>query len=513
MKKLISALLVAALLLTAAACAEGAVGPLFDSAVQLAFGTSNVTLGAEATFTYEGEVFKTMHASYKQDSDRSVLSYMLDPPRADGTVYTGGYTVVGIGNTAYSAETYYGNYVCEYATAPCETVLTYDARKGQMLAAARSLAVFCEELVGVKQEENSYSFSIGDLPEFADRGVYYLVMKYIEDYYYRDMFGVYRLNEQEEPEEEIEAPVPECYYEDYDALINNKYFAIFGKNYDPDAGDDYGKYEVALSAVYQIEQEACANCETGFCLIKADGSVQLYETREDVYRAMGYVITDCEDYFALIKDYCRKAYGEELTDEMIDVALYSPNYELNAAYTDVYYEAENELIERARAVNPDAVYVYQHADGTIDVSDTLPGAYYGDYSGPSVTSVILGTLDFAEMKKLECVITTDDNGLLSTFSGKADFETTDVQGEKHTLSIEFTLTAADYGITHVNEEFSAEEYGMKEYGEGDEYDYDQFITDLVNNAPATITLGGREYDTQMELLLTDYGYDEYDYYE
>ncbi|MBO7359231.1 MAG: hypothetical protein J6U72_05350, partial [Clostridia bacterium] len=113
MKKLISMLVVLCLCLSAIAFADGAMGDLYDKAVHLAFDTTNVTLTAEAEFKLDGEWFKSMHASYKQDGFRSYLSYMLDSPTLDGGVYTGGYTVFGEGSVSYSNDTYLGNYYFE----------------------------------------------------------------------------------------------------------------------------------------------------------------------------------------------------------------------------------------------------------------------------------------------------------------------------------------------------------------------------------------------------------------
>ena len=47
------------LALAVSALAEGPLAALFKSASTLAFDTHNVTLNAKATFTYDGELFKT----------------------------------------------------------------------------------------------------------------------------------------------------------------------------------------------------------------------------------------------------------------------------------------------------------------------------------------------------------------------------------------------------------------------------------------------------------------------
>ncbi|MBQ6647088.1 MAG: hypothetical protein IJM56_10460, partial [Clostridia bacterium] len=107
MKKLFSILL-ALLLFCGAATAETPFGTLFDAATELAFDTHNVTLSAEATFRYDGELFKVMHASYQQDDVRSFLSYMLDTPDLAGKMTTSGYIVLGLGEKSYAGDYKFG---------------------------------------------------------------------------------------------------------------------------------------------------------------------------------------------------------------------------------------------------------------------------------------------------------------------------------------------------------------------------------------------------------------------
>ena len=93
------------LCLAASALAEGMLSTLFNAGCKLLFNTDNATLNAHATFSYDGELFKTFDGKYIQDGVNSYMNVSLQTPKSDGTVYEGGYTVISNDGIAYSMET------------------------------------------------------------------------------------------------------------------------------------------------------------------------------------------------------------------------------------------------------------------------------------------------------------------------------------------------------------------------------------------------------------------------
>ena len=500
MKKLFCLILALCLAIPAFVSAESSVGSLYDSAVALAFDTHNVTLGAEATFKYDGEVFKVMHASYQQDGTRSYLSYMLDTPQLDGSVYTGGYTVYGNGKTAYSNDTYWGNYYDTSGIVESNTVLRMNNRTRVMLALGRELAVLAADSIEETAEGARYTFSVGDLPALIDDGIYYLVADYIQDNYYRDVFDLYDYGN---------TSSVTLYYEDYDALVESRYIALYGAPApDPDSESDMdpitqARYNVALNAVGQFNDELTQLYSDGVVYVLKDGTAQHYDTMEDYMRAAGLVLIDYWDDTQVMKDYYRTAYGEELSQDTLDILMYTPNPELWNAFMDLEDEVYAYYTTLALEQDPSCVYLQVRADGSLKTSDYLiKGAR-------TLTQQILLDLTYAELKKLTAVVTTDAEGRLSAFEGEVLFDLTDKNGAVRPLEISFSCKAEAYGDTHVPETFvpadyglvSGEEFRAQREKEADNYDYrdeEAFWHHLVYETPAIIRFMGKDYETMMK---------------
>ena len=85
----------------AAAENEKPLTDLCESAFELLFRTSNVTIKGEASFSLDGNWFKTAKAEYIQDGDRSFWELKLSSPKMDGTVRENGYTIIADGSKVY----------------------------------------------------------------------------------------------------------------------------------------------------------------------------------------------------------------------------------------------------------------------------------------------------------------------------------------------------------------------------------------------------------------------------
>lgn len=487
--KRIVALILAFTLLATCALAESAVGKLFDAAVDLAYDTHNVTLTAKADFTWDGESFKTMRASYKQDDFNSLLDYMLDTPKPDGTVYTGGYTVLGLGRNVYANETYWGNYYYDSAQVESDTVLTSNAKVRYMLGLARTLAVTAEGLgvsvMDVNDAGTEYHFEVGDLPAYIDDAVFYLVSDYTYDHYYRSFFN-----------EKYEYSGVQAYYEDWTGFIGELYKKLYNEEMTDEADD------MRLGVVYtwanQLEQEMLADYETGYVFIKKDGTCVLFDNEADCMRAAGVINITYNDYSAAFRAFMLTK-GEELTDDIINILMYSPNPVLWEAYYGAQLECEKYYAAAAREINPDAVTATVLADGSIKVSDSLASTRY-----ISLTQQIMSEMKSAGLKSMSADIALDSEGRLTGFKGSAQVEIIDVDNVSHILGIVFETEALDYGTTYVNSVFNPADYGWVTYDEyteagtgSDEDDTEFDWEEFLNNAPDTITFMGETYDTMM----------------
>ena len=149
MKKLIA--LIAALamiILTVSAFAETPVRMMYDSAFNLLFDTSNVTLTGHAEFSLDGEHFKTANARYIQDGANSLLEWKLLTPRKDGTEREGGYTVIANGENVYVMEVFYPGVYKTGSTTESNTIMRKSIQLNLLRDLLRILSDQADTLLG-----------------------------------------------------------------------------------------------------------------------------------------------------------------------------------------------------------------------------------------------------------------------------------------------------------------------------------------------------------------------------
>ena len=143
---ILSIILVTAL--TAGALAEKPLTALCDSADELLFATSNVTITGEADFTLDEEWFKTAGIKYIQDGDRSYWDLKLTSPKADGTERHNGYTVIADGSKIYVMEVYRPGVYKTGTGTPQSTLLRKSIQLDLMRRMIRTIAGQAEEANG-----------------------------------------------------------------------------------------------------------------------------------------------------------------------------------------------------------------------------------------------------------------------------------------------------------------------------------------------------------------------------
>lgn len=493
MKKKIIALVLACLLLFSAAYAQSGAADLVDSFCGLAFATDNVTVNATAEFSLDGEWFKTMHAVYKQCGFNSYLEYMLDTPRADGTVYTGGYTVIGIDDMAYSNDTYFGNRYSSITNYPSNTILN-DTDANRLIALAlRSCAASAEGLMDEFTAEPcgdgmKYTIKCADLPGIVDSALYYLVADYLSDNYYVELSS------------NVYAPGVVALYEDYDALVAAAYRTIFGEDMPASFDDETlsGRYSVASGVVFQNESEETAKYTDGYIWFAADGTTTYYGTEDELRRAVGTVRITYDDYQSALLSCYEALYGEKLTEDELSALYMTGNTELSDKFYAFMDELDTYYSDAAKALEPNAVACKVLYDGTIKVYDHMPLDLY-----TTPAKALMYTTAFASLKNVDVTVILDNEGRAAEVSGSLEIEVLDSEKHAYTVGVKFTGKCSDYDTTYVKDYFDAADYGWISYDEyieqleaaDDElYDEEEYGSEPL---PEKITFMGTEYDVML----------------
>ena len=125
---------------TAVALAEKPLTALCDSAEELLFDTSNVTITGKLEFILDREWFKTAETDYIQDGDRSFWDLKLTSPKQDGTELHNGYTVIADGSKIYVMEVFCPGIYKTGTNAPQSTLLRKSVQLDLMTEMIRMLA-------------------------------------------------------------------------------------------------------------------------------------------------------------------------------------------------------------------------------------------------------------------------------------------------------------------------------------------------------------------------------------
>ena len=506
-KKLFCAL-TAVMLLLSTACtglAEGRLIKIWNAAASLLTDTQNVSLTGHATFAYDGEVFKTFDGRYKQDDYKSYMQVMLDTPRADGTTYTGGYTVIGEEGSAYSMDTVTPRIYHEQSAAYENTILTNHALRALLpfggmiaeLAEERFIPFVTEKAVG---EGVQYHLKANgnDLPgAFSD--ALSMVMELCgREYLYLDS-GMYL---------EAEATTG-AYYEDYEGLLAHMYEKSFGEPmpeniyellYDDNGNgtDMLRRYDLASDLCMLLYNET-EDAYYGKCVaaIMADGSVQLYDTNDDYLIAMGREYVNFED--DIEKPFCtwyEKTTGQPLSHEEFIALQQSNNEGLNEVYFEKLTAMEEEYLSKLREGGYSCGLVRK--DGTlVGMKSTAELSRLSYLAGSTVTERIFRSMTDMKIDSVDAAVELDKEGRITSVSGEMKFTLTDMFDEKHSLSVDFSGMASDYGTTRLKA-FDPQEYGVvsaMEYYNGDysinEVDEWDYVSQI--ELPEKITFFGKEY--------------------
>lgn len=150
MKKLVCVILAAALALIAcaAAFANDTAVDLYDKTATLLFDHNNLTLNVNAKLSLDGQWFKTVEGTWKQDGGNSWRKLHLRSPKADGTERENGYTIVTEGYYLYLMEDFTPEYYRQGITGDRASILRNTAESKQLVNLGRALVSQADLILG-----------------------------------------------------------------------------------------------------------------------------------------------------------------------------------------------------------------------------------------------------------------------------------------------------------------------------------------------------------------------------
>ena len=130
--KRVSSLLCAASMACAAlpavgeSAAPGGVSEATRALTRLLFQTDNVTVEMDASFTYDGVQFKTIHGILLQDDYNTDIEADYSTVRPDGSSYSTYWKVHAVGDEVWSYDSHDGKYYSENYCEPSNSVVSHD---------------------------------------------------------------------------------------------------------------------------------------------------------------------------------------------------------------------------------------------------------------------------------------------------------------------------------------------------------------------------------------------------
>jgi len=507
-KQLISLIIAGLLCLTIAfaVLAEGRLLTMWNAGSKLLFDTDNVSLTGHAAFSYDGEWFKTFDGRYQQDGVNSYMQVMLDTPMEDGSVYTGGYTVIGEGSTVYSIETYRPRIYQDGTTLSNPSILTNTVMRNSLMRFGGLLLDLMEDRMQdaitetVDEAGTHYHIALqeGNTPEAANAALTMLMHLIAKEYLYIDLDETY-----------FSQAIDTAYVKDYDALFAAEYEKAFNEPMPEDfydlLWDEKGGATEMLQRSEQISErigeliaQADDQYDHGVALVMNDGSVHFFESYEAYIMAEGYEDVRFENYAAAFRAFYEKKTGAPMTQEMSNALSITNNQELIDKYIDMLVEMENDYFAQLRALGRPCGMV--NSKGELIPYDTVAELDYLTMLGyQTPTRRIFHMLDELRVKDVDLHVSLDSQGRISSVKGKASFTLIDKQKNAHELSVDFDGVAFDYGQSHV-EAFNPEAYGVisaYEYYNGNysinDIDAAPLTTKEPEPVPKSIVFDGVEY--------------------
>lgn len=403
----------------------------------LAFEQSNVTLTAKADFSWDGELFKHLDITQKQDGPDSMQSVSLTTPRKGEKDYVGSYTVYGQDTRVYAIESFNDQYY-RPSRAPRSTSLVRQTatRKALLDAVSAVMSTMEQNLTATQRDgQTDFRFTLkdGEAPALVGSVLSALAVQAVRLRgfgYDSDPVGCQTL------------------YDDYwTALINwattngadEAELTLLKRcqNGEEMTSEEYKTCDRIFVQFNKMTDEY----DSGVLYVKNDGKTEWFETYSDYLRSRGLVSLTYEDHDRALLSYYNQKYGKSLDLAAFNALRYSDEgaQELSSLPTlaDDYY---TNLTRKT----PDAVAGLVKADGTVEAYTDLDAA---DSEGGTPTQRILNGLTGLKLSSADVTVRTDAQTRVESIGGNATFTVTDRDDKEHALRLEFEAKATDYGTT------------------------------------------------------------------
>ncbi|MEG0741686.1 MAG: hypothetical protein RR521_05625 [Clostridia bacterium] len=413
---------------------------LMEQFKTLAFDTQNVTLGAEADFYWDGQLFKHFEGEHKQNGYDSLMKVSLSTPKKDGTTYVGSYTVYGQDNMAFAIDSITDEYYSVRGNARSDSVVRKTSLRMAAFDVLSQLTGYLSDHLTIQPKGATYAFSMSkdETPKLANSVITYLALKRIQQQGY---------------DNDNVAAACTVQYEDWEALFALWYQQLTGEPMPKDfyymaasanaSEADRTLYQRVSTELSGHFYELANQHETGILLAHADGTDQWYETFNDYLRAHETDYLAYENFEETFLAYYQQKTGETLTLEQLHAINYSGNAALQQAQTDMVKEME-QAYRASAAADPNAIGVYVYANGKTELFNDADSFHMID---ETVARCIMRTFASAQVEVAEMLVSTDAQGRISGVQGELAFQVKNRMGEEHQLRISFTCTAKDYGTT------------------------------------------------------------------
>ena len=514
------------LCLAASALAEGMLSTLFNAGCKLLFDTDNATLNAHATFSYDGELFKTFDGKYIQDGVDSYMNVSLQTPMEDGTVYEGGYTVIANDGSTYSMESARPRIYTQTTSGPSTAILSSTVLRQSLTSFGSALLNLMESgmssYITAEPGEGGTQYQIqlgsGDAPVIANAALTLFSQLAAQRF-----FGVNYDHMSTDSEAAVSSLIWE--YEDWEGLFASIYRQQYGEEmpkdfYDvlwnsenPSSAAYYERYVVVNGLVDDVCTQLRNQYKTGVAVIHADGTHDYWATEDEYLVDTGNQTVLFEDSTASFIQYYQQKTGETLTQADMDAIYASNNPELYGAYQQMFNDMNLAYLEQVRA-DGKASAIYVGKDGETRMIYDI-AAYYRTQEGlsndyASITLLILHTMQSLRLDQTNVRVTLDAQGRFLAGEGTVRVLVTDLQGSEHTLDIAFNATAGSYGSSEV-EIFDPEAYNVVSSWEYYE-NYDKYATitrgaqetpapeaiEDEGKLPETVTFNGVKYQVMLD---------------
>ena len=449
--KRIMACVLCALLFCSAASAQEGTGELIHAFRELTEHPSNVTLTGEAEFTWEGEAFKQIRANYQRVDD---LNHFIDVDfRTLGrkASYDSGYTVLAQDGYADAWDKYEHAYEHSITYSERSTLLNTRPMRA-VLETAETFSGLTDALLGKfispEKTENGTVYTIdveqGALPGVLQTAAKEAVRTLLNYYFY-----IYI------PEAQSASGYHSLEY-DYAKLFAAVYQSTYGEEMPEDfmermtldeekkTDEEWDRYGTVYGKCLALIGKSQQMYENGFSVLREDGTVDHFETYGEQLRALGRCQVEYQDYYSTVEALRLQALekGTVPADELKDKTLYE---------IGEFLEVGKHYMDLGVAEHAAAIYVYP--DGTYKL-------YEDDYAfamdaAHSVTIGIVGNMRDFQLGEVHGKIALDTEGRILSAEGSVELVVEDFNQGKHSVCMNFSGKAEDYGTTDLAEEKEA----------------------------------------------------------